>query len=61
MNTDCNYPHPTEPSLPVNQSEKPPEEPIIIFGKQYLLMPEDKPQALVLEYDPIMKKWIKVL
>lgn len=61
MNTDCNYPAPTEPSLPFNQSELPPEEPIIIRGKQYILMPEDKPQALVLEYDPIMKKWIKVL
>jgi hypothetical protein len=61
MNTDCNYPHPTEPSLSVNQSELPPEEPIIIRGKQYILMPEDKPQALVLEYDPIMKKWNKVL
>ena len=61
MNTDCNYPASTEPSLPFNQSELPPEEPITIFGKQYVLMPKDTPQALVLEYDPLMQRWNKVL
>lgn len=62
MNTDCNYPAPTESSVPFTYAEKPQEEPITIKGEQYILMPQEyTTQALVLQYDPIMQRWNKVL